>query len=237
MSGTWPLYSTQAARALDQRATHALGGDAYVLMQRAGQVAWQHVLQHWPEAQRIVVVCGPGSNGGDGYVLARHAHRAGRSVDVVHLRSHVPGNPVAQRACTEYVAAGGRVALFEAVLPHADLVVDALFGIGLSRAPESEARALIEAINEAGIRRFIAKPWKDYELIAAIGQSLALHAAARENQTLADEMRLARGQLTAEELERRRLEAEEPGITRVNWGPDGSVLLDESLLDSGQKFD
>ena len=147
MSGTWPLYSTQAARALDQRAMRALGGDAYVLMQRAGQVAWQHVLQHWPEAQRIVVVCGPGSNGGDGYVLARHAHRAGRSVDVVHLRSHVPGNPVAQRACTEYVAAGGRVALFEAVLPHADLVVDALFGIGLSRAPEGEARALIEAVN------------------------------------------------------------------------------------------
>jgi hydroxyethylthiazole kinase-like uncharacterized protein yjeF len=59
----------------------------------------------------------------------------------------VPGNPIAQRACTEYVAAGGRVALFDAVLPHADLVVDALFGIGLSRAPESEARALIEAIN------------------------------------------------------------------------------------------
>ncbi len=147
MSGTWPLYSTQAARALDQRATRALGGDAYVLMQRAGQVAWQHVLQHWPDAQRIVVVCGPGSNGGDGYVLARHAHRAGRSVEVVHVRSHVPGNPVAQRACTEYVAAGGRVALFDAVLPHADLVVDALFGIGLSRAPESEARALIEAIN------------------------------------------------------------------------------------------
>ncbi len=147
MSGTWPLYSTQAARALDQRATRALGGDAYVLMQRAGQVAWQHVLQYWPEAQHIVVVCGPGSNGGDGYVLARHAHRAGRSVEVVHVRSHVPGNPIAQRACTEYVAAGGRVALFDAVLPHADLVVDALFGIGLSRAPESEARALIEAIN------------------------------------------------------------------------------------------
>ena len=47
MSGTWPLYSTQAARALDQRATRALGGDAYVLMQRAGQVAWQHLLQQW----------------------------------------------------------------------------------------------------------------------------------------------------------------------------------------------
>ena len=101
----------------------------------------------------------------------------------------------------------------------------------------ADLNALIEAINAAGIRRFIAKPWKDYELIAAIGQSLALRAAAVENQSLADEMRLARGTLTAEDLERRRLEAEEPGITHVNWGPDGSVLLDESLLDPRQKTD
>ena len=39
------------------------------------------------------------------------------------------------------------------------------------------------------------------------------------------------GTLSAEELERKRLEAVEPGITQVNWGPDGSVLLDESLFD------
>jgi len=147
MSGTWPLYSTQAARALDERATQALGGDAYVLMQRAGLAAWQHLLLHWPDGQRVVVVCGPGSNGGDGYVLARHAHRAGRHVEVVHLPAHVPGNPTAQRACTEYVAGGGKVTLFDDALPRADVVVDALFGIGLSRAPGPDVHALIEAIN------------------------------------------------------------------------------------------
>jgi ADP-dependent NAD(P)H-hydrate dehydratase / NAD(P)H-hydrate epimerase len=147
MSGTWPLYSTHAARALDARATQALGGDPYVLMQRAGLAAWQHLLLHWPAAQRIVVVCGPGSNGGDGYVLARHAHRAGRHVEIVHLPVHVPANPVAQRACTEYVAGGGKVTLFEDALPKADIVVDALFGIGLSRAPETDVQALIDAIN------------------------------------------------------------------------------------------
>jgi hydroxyethylthiazole kinase-like uncharacterized protein yjeF len=147
MSGTWPLYSTHAMRALDARATQALGGDPYLLMQRAGLAAWQYLLLHWPEAQRIVVVCGPGSNGGDGYVLARHAHRAGRRVDVVHLPAHVPGNPVAQRACTDYVAGGGQVTLFDDALPGADVVVDALFGIGLSRAPEQDVRTLIGAIN------------------------------------------------------------------------------------------
>ena len=147
MSGTWPLYSTHAARALDARATQVLGGDPYLLMQRAGLAAWQYLLLHWPEAQRIVVVCGPGSNGGDGYVMARHAHRAGRRVDVVHLPAHVPGNPVAQRACTDYVAGGGQVTLFDGALPKADVMVDALFGIGLSRAPEQQVRALIDAVN------------------------------------------------------------------------------------------
>jgi NAD(P)H-hydrate epimerase len=147
MSGTWPLYSTHAARALDAHATQALGGDPYLLMQRAGQSAWQHLLLHWPEAQRIVVVCGAGSNGGDGYVLARHAHRAGRHVEVVHLPAHVPGNAIAQRACTDYVAGGGQVTLFVDALPGADVVVDALFGIGLSRAPVEDAHALIDAIN------------------------------------------------------------------------------------------
>ena len=113
MSGTWPLYSTQAARALDQRAMRALGGDAYVLMQRAGQVAWQHVLQHWPEAQRIVVVCGPGSNGGDGYVLARHAHRAGRSVDVVLYWQHWLREPLSAQRLTQAVKQAARAHLLQ----------------------------------------------------------------------------------------------------------------------------
>jgi hypothetical protein len=53
-----------------------------------------------------------------------------------------------------------------------------------------------------------------------------------ENQRLADQSRLAMGILSPEDIERKRLEADEPGITHVNWGPDGSVMLDESLIDS-----
>ncbi len=95
----------------------------------------------------------------------------------------------------------------------------------------ADLNGLIGAINEAQITRFIAKPWNDYELISAIGQALALRQATLENDRLADQMRLAQGSLSAEQVERRRLEAEEPGITYVNWGPDGSVLIDETLAD------
>ncbi|MGH8062164.1 MAG: NAD(P)H-hydrate dehydratase [Pseudoxanthomonas sp.] len=147
MYGFLPLFDRNAARALDQRATALLGGDGYVLMQRAGQAAWQHLLQQWPSAQRISVVCGPGNNGGDGYVLARLAHRSGRKVSVLHLAEHVPRTPLAQRACTEYVSAGGRIEIFPDASPQGDVVVDALFGIGLSRAADETSAALIDAIN------------------------------------------------------------------------------------------
>ena len=93
----------------------------------------------------------------------------------------------------------------------------------------ADLNGLIGAINEAGISRFISKPWNDYELISALGQTLALRELTLENQRLADQARLAAGVITAEEIERKRLEAEEPGITQVNWGPDGSVLLDDDL--------
>ena len=95
----------------------------------------------------------------------------------------------------------------------------------------SDLNGLIGAINEAGISRFISKPWNDYELVSAIAQILALRELTLENQRLADQARLAMGTISAEEVERKRLESAEPGITQVNWGPDGSVLIDESLLD------
>ncbi|KRG68929.1 bifunctional ADP-dependent NAD(P)H-hydrate dehydratase/NAD(P)H-hydrate epimerase [Pseudoxanthomonas dokdonensis] len=147
MSATYPLFDNAAGKALDQHATTALGGDGYLLMQRAGQAAWQCLLQHWPQARRLVVVCGPGNNGGDGYVLARLARRAGRQVTVVHLQAHSPRSGLAQRACTDYLGVGGQVEWFQHELPDADVVVDALFGIGLDRAPDAASSRLIDAIN------------------------------------------------------------------------------------------
>src|SRR5690606_1326661 len=117
------LHDAAAARAIDRRATAALGGDGYVLMQRAGQAAWRALLELWPQATRIVVACGPGNNGGDGYVLARLARQSGRQVRLVHPAGGGPRSPLAQRACTDYLAAGGRVDLFPCALDEADVLV------------------------------------------------------------------------------------------------------------------
>ena len=140
------LYDTAALRVLEQRMAQVLG-DEGVLMQRAGLAAWHCLLEHWPQAQRIVVVCGPGNNGGDGYVLATHALAAGRSVRVLRLAAHAPRSVQARRAHAGFESAGGQVEVFAGSLPEADLVTDALFGIGLARAPDPEAAALIAAIN------------------------------------------------------------------------------------------
>ena len=88
---------------------------------------------------------------------------------------------------------------------------------------------LINAINEAQISRFIAKPWNDYELMAAIGQGLAYRALQVETEQLADQKRLEKQILSDEEVARKLLEAVEPGITQVNWAADGSVILDPEL--------
>ena len=145
------LYDVAALRALEQRATQALG-DGFVLMQRAGEAAWRALLAQWPAAQRIVVVCGPGNNGGDGYVVATHAARSGRAVRVVQVGA--PRTPLAQRAAAACTEAGCAIDLFAGRLPAADVAVDALFGIGLARAPDGEAAAAIDAINASGVDVF-----------------------------------------------------------------------------------
>ena len=144
MESTVPLFDSRALRRVEAAAAVDLGDDS-VLMQRAGKAAWQQLLSRWPGAQRIVVACGRGNNGGDGYVLACHALRAGRSIVVLRLQA--PSSDLAKRACDEFVAAGGACTEAVEAFAGADVIVDALFGIGLSRAPDAAIATMIEAMN------------------------------------------------------------------------------------------
>lgn len=147
MSELAELFDVAAARRLDAQASAALGDAGASLMEQAGTAAWQCLLQRWPQAQRVCVVVGAGNNGGDGLVLARLALQAGRSVQVLRLADEGAPSALSQRMRAQYAAAGGDLALFGDVLPPADVIVDALFGIGLNRAPAGEAERLIAAVN------------------------------------------------------------------------------------------
>jgi hydroxyethylthiazole kinase-like uncharacterized protein yjeF len=144
-----PLFDSAALRAIEQRVAGA-SGDVFELMRRAGCAAWREVLDRWPQARRMLVVCGPGNNGGDGYLLATHALRSGRDAQVLSVDGLPPHSELAREARRAFLGAGGRAGVFDGTLPSADLVVDALFGIGLTRAPDPRMAALIDAINAHG---------------------------------------------------------------------------------------
>ncbi len=145
------LYRGAAVRAAEQVAMARFGLDEDDLMARAGLAAWRLLLDRWPQAQRIGIVCGPGNNGGDGYVLAELARSSGRHVFVLRLGDEVKAG-AARRAADAYTLAGGQVAtlVVDEGLPQADVWVDALFGIGLHRALEGLAADVVAALNHDG---------------------------------------------------------------------------------------
>lgn len=130
------------------------GLDEDDLMARAGLAAWRLMLERWPQAQRIGVACGPGNNGGDGYIVAALALGSGRQVSLLQFGAG-PGSDVARRAQAVYLQTGGQVSTFsaDAPLPQVDLWVDALFGIGLHRPLDGAAADLVHALNRAATAR------------------------------------------------------------------------------------
>jgi NAD(P)H-hydrate epimerase len=146
-----PLYTTAQVRALDNYAIGTLGICDYTLMKRAGEAALRYLRMRWPSAHSIVIVCGGGNNGGDGYVLARFAQAAGLTVSVLSAVPVEMLRGAAQQAAEDFKASGGRVGPFvAALLGGGELVVDALLGTGLSSAVRAETAGIIEAINAAG---------------------------------------------------------------------------------------
>jgi hydroxyethylthiazole kinase-like uncharacterized protein yjeF len=142
------FYAAAQVRELDRRAIAGgiAGGE---LMRRAAAASWRELLRKWPRAQRLAIVCGPGNNGGDGYEIARLARRAGLEVALWRVGEPArSGDAVAAR--TAWMKEGGSELVYAGQpLTPADVVVDALFGIGLARPPEGAAQAAILAMEAA----------------------------------------------------------------------------------------
>lgn len=144
------IFTAADVRRLDQ-ALVARGIGAAELMARAGAAAWRLAQARWPAARRVTVVCGGGNNGGDGWVIARLALADGCQVEVLALVPVGQLRGLPAQMAQAYLAAGGQVAADgdASSLAQAELIVDALFGIGLDRPPKGAARQLIEAMNAA----------------------------------------------------------------------------------------
>lgn len=142
------VYTAASVRAMDRRAIDEGGIPGYTLMQRAGDAAFAAIRRHWPDARRVTVLCGPGNNAGDGYVVARLARAAGLDVRVVAVSDPTRLRGDAARAHEDFIAQGGRTEpLGNGLLERCDLVVDAMLGTGVDRPLEEPFVAAIRQVN------------------------------------------------------------------------------------------
>ncbi|GGF82456.1 bifunctional NAD(P)H-hydrate repair enzyme [Rhizobium wenxiniae] len=141
------LTPDEMARA--DRMSAESGIPSFDLMQRAGYAVAATALSLFPAALRFAVLCGPGNNGGDGYVAARQLAESGADITVYALGDPDDLKGDAGRA---YQLWGGLVApLCEFEPRPGDVVIDALFGAGLSRTLPDDVTALISSVERAGV--------------------------------------------------------------------------------------
>ncbi len=156
------IYQAREVRAIERIVIEQHGIPGIELMKRAGEFAFKQIMTRHSHINHLLVVCGAGNNGGDGYVVALHARRIGIAVSV--LACAKPSTEEAATACRNYCEDGGVVVSvsgdvsgdmthqdhqYHALFTDADLIVDALFGIGLNRAPEGIGAELIRRMNDA----------------------------------------------------------------------------------------
>ena len=140
----WPLHDARASRAAEAA---ALGQHPpHTLMARAGLAVARLAQAVAPHAARIQVWAGPGNNGGDGLVAACWLHQAGRRVQVSLFGETSRLPPDAAQALHAAQAAGVSILAWTGLVPHADLHIDALLGLGANRAPSGAIADAIRAL-------------------------------------------------------------------------------------------
>ncbi len=140
-----PELLTPAEMAEADRFTIAAGTPGIALMERAGMAVAAEAQRMAPSRGRIAILCGPGGNGGDGFIAARLLESWGYRVELALLgdRARMSGDPALAAARWRGPVHAGEGFAFD----DADLVVDALYGAGLSRDIDGAALSCIEAIN------------------------------------------------------------------------------------------
>jgi len=145
------LYLGTEVRELDRIAIEEFNIPGATLMTNAGMAAFAMMREHWPRARKLVVVVGTGNNGGDGFVLARLAHEASYNVKVIQVGDPAKIKGDALTMAEQWVAAGGVTEAFSSGLDlgGAEVVVDALLGIGLNDEVKGDWAEAICAINDS----------------------------------------------------------------------------------------
>ncbi len=157
----WPAPTAAQMREAEEDAITRRAIPAALLMDHAGRAAALAIRTRFPGCRRPLVICGAGNNGGDGLVVAHVLQQWDRRVEpCVLLAQGKAGDSAETRWNLERVRESGIEILVDASparleerMRAADLIVDALFGVGLSRAVDGELSKLLARVNEAGAPR------------------------------------------------------------------------------------
>ncbi|MDM8548003.1 NAD(P)H-hydrate dehydratase [Candidatus Venteria ishoeyi] len=142
------LYRAAQSQAIDQRIIQDHGMSGLQLMERAGTAAFNCLQAQWPENRHMTVFCGVGNNGGDGYILAQLARRAGYRVVVLQLGDTAQMTQEARDCLSLLERSGIHPKPFDGTLPEdTEIFVDALLGTGLKRPVTGEWAQAIELLN------------------------------------------------------------------------------------------
>ena len=146
------LYTATQARELDRIAIADAGIPGYTLMSRAGEACWEALQSRWPAARSLLVLCGTGNNGGDGFIVARLALAADWRVRVLLLGEAERLQGDALTAHSDFVSMGGQVSPFTtAASLDADVLVDAMLGTGVDRPLTGDWQLAVERVNQSSL--------------------------------------------------------------------------------------
>ena len=139
------LVTSAQMRKIEDQAIHELMIPSILLMENAAMGCIRHI----PENKNIVVLCGPGNNGGDGLAIARLLHVRGEKVEVVYVGDMLmsKGDALVNLQIVQKMELISNKPLFE-LLDWADVIVDAIFGTGLKGSVAGEATKVIQLVNE-----------------------------------------------------------------------------------------
>lgn len=148
-----PLYTAEQTRLLDKTAINEAGIPGFTLMKRAAKSAFSVLMQRWPHARSITVLCGAGNNGGDGFVMATLAVQRGWTVQARYVGDAMFAQQLRgeafeawQWACAE----GVEFLPFDADEPlRGEVVVDAMLGTGLNGTVKPSFIAAIKRVNKS----------------------------------------------------------------------------------------
>jgi NAD(P)H-hydrate epimerase len=151
------FYNSSSVREADKKASDKLKIPGIVLMENAGRGAAEALLRRYPAARNFLILCGPGNNGGDGFIAARHIMFWGRDAAVISTISPEKYKNDASVAALSAKNSGVAIVCSKDVkdeelsecIKRTDVVVDALIGTGSNGAPRGEVVRLIELCRAA----------------------------------------------------------------------------------------